>query len=330
MARCKRVKGEAGAYYHIYGKPLGGNLGPFAHRGVRDSFVQAVKSMVMEYWCELVAYVVMGDHYHLVLKFKHPDRLTKRKMVELAHRRHAYWDIIQMKREWSDEQWQPFRERAQDVSALMRDLHSGFARTCNRERGVRGRFWNGRFRSTLLETREDALRCALYIELNPVRSGLAEKPEQYYHSSAHDRLEGASFKLMHMWKIHGYDKPPRSKTEVPNRHRAQLYHYGGIEEQMTCPPTTSRTRCSGAIFNFEVQDHAGDSHGEPRRTRPQKTFGIFLKHLRFITSGLVLGTKQFVTNVLRRLHTAGYLTHRTEPIPHLSGTWMSACSTDLL
>ena len=60
------------------------------------------------------------------------------------------------------------------------------------------------------------------------------------------------------------------------------------------------------------------------------TRGLFLTSLRFITSGLALGTERFARGVLRELRNAGYLIHRTEPVQHLSGTWSSCQGPALL
>jgi hypothetical protein len=43
--------------------------------------------------------------------------------------------------------------------------------------------WQGRFHSCLVDSREYVLACHIYIELNPVRAGMADWPVAYRWSS---------------------------------------------------------------------------------------------------------------------------------------------------
>jgi putative transposase len=52
-----------------------------------------------------------------------------------------------------------------------------------------GTLWEGRYRATVVESRQYLLACSRYIELNPVRNGLVSKPADYRWSSyAHNAL----------------------------------------------------------------------------------------------------------------------------------------------
>ncbi|MBU1045504.1 transposase [Patescibacteria group bacterium] len=46
-----------------------------------------------------------------------------------------------------------------------------------------GHVWQGRYKSSLIDKENYFLHCGLYVELNPVRAGLAEKPENWQWSS---------------------------------------------------------------------------------------------------------------------------------------------------
>ena len=43
----------------------------------------------------------------------------------------------------------------------------------------RGHLWEGRYRSTLVEAPSYLLRCMAYVDLNPVRAGIVDGPEDY-------------------------------------------------------------------------------------------------------------------------------------------------------
>jgi putative transposase len=52
-----------------------------------------------------------------------------------------------------------------------------------------GTLWEGRYRATVVESKQYLLACSRYIELNPVRNGLVSKPADYHWSSyAHNAL----------------------------------------------------------------------------------------------------------------------------------------------
>jgi len=67
--------------------------------------------------------------------------------------------------------------------SLMRELGQRYVQYFNRRHGRTGTLWEGRYRASLVESARYVLACYRYIELNPVRAGLAERPEQYEWSS---------------------------------------------------------------------------------------------------------------------------------------------------
>jgi putative transposase len=69
------------------------------------------------------------------------------------------------------------------LALAMRDLLGPYASYFNHKFGLNGRFWQGRFYSTVLDDTHfwAALR---YVELNPVRAGMVQCAEQYPWSSA--------------------------------------------------------------------------------------------------------------------------------------------------
>ena len=49
--------------------------------------------------------------------------------------------------------------------------------------GRSGRLWEGRYKSSPVDTESYLLECSRYIELNPLRAGIVGRPEQYVWSS---------------------------------------------------------------------------------------------------------------------------------------------------
>jgi len=54
---------------------------------------------------------------------------------------------------------------------------------------VSGRFWQGRFSSVKLCDEAAVLACVAYVDLNPIRAGLAETPEASDFTSVQRRIE---------------------------------------------------------------------------------------------------------------------------------------------
>lgn len=69
------------------------------------------------------------------------------------------------------------------------EAHRRYTRYINFQKGWRGHLWQGRFASYPLDE-QHLLAAVRYIELNPVRAGLAETPEDYRWSSAGTHLLG--------------------------------------------------------------------------------------------------------------------------------------------
>ncbi|MFN0126321.1 MAG: transposase [Verrucomicrobiales bacterium] len=174
--------------------PLTGRC--FEHR--REWVRDRIRELAAQFAVDVFAYSVMSNHQHIILGTD-PKRAQEWTDVEVARRwltlfpgpsgkpgRPPEDSTIQaLCQDWA--KLALCRGRLSDVSWFMRCLNEPIARRANREDGCTGRFWEERFKCQRLDDAGALLTCMAYVDLNPVRAGLAATPESSDFTSAQDR-----------------------------------------------------------------------------------------------------------------------------------------------
>ena len=70
------------------------------------------------------------------------------------------------------------------ISKMMQSIGRKYVRYYNKVNERTGTLWEGRFKSTAVETERYFIEVHKYIEFNPVKAGIVSKPEDYKWSSA--------------------------------------------------------------------------------------------------------------------------------------------------
>ena len=69
------------------------------------------------------------------------------------------------------------------ISRMMQSIGRRYVQYFNKQHQRTGTLWEGRYRASLVQTDQYLFACYRYIELNPVRAGLASNPGDYPWSS---------------------------------------------------------------------------------------------------------------------------------------------------
>lgn len=78
----------------------------------------------------------------------------------------------------------------------MQSIGRRYAQYFNRCYHRSGSLWEGRYKSSLVDTNNYLLMCYRYIELNPVRAGFVSAPDDYTYSSYHANALGKDDRLV--------------------------------------------------------------------------------------------------------------------------------------
>ncbi|NLT66950.1 MAG: hypothetical protein GXX84_10135 [Acidobacteria bacterium] len=88
------------------------------------------------------------------------------------------------------------RKRLCSVSWFMAQLNEFIARKANKEDNVKGRFWESRFKCQVLLDEAATASCMVYVDLNPIRAGLASTPENSDFTSIQERIRAWRKKIV--------------------------------------------------------------------------------------------------------------------------------------
>ena len=168
-------------------KPSGRN---FDHRKLW--ILERLKLLAAIFAIDVCAYAILSNHLHLVLRIL-AEQATKWTDEEVLRRAGQLCpSTVKGIEDWPETRRKQlvvtWRERLSSISWFMGRLCEFIARQANQEDECTGRFWEGRFRCQALLDEGALLACMSYVDLNPVRAGLARGLEDSTWTSIHQRL----------------------------------------------------------------------------------------------------------------------------------------------
>ncbi len=106
----------------------------------------------------------------------------------------------------------------ENLGRLMKRLAGRQTRFVNRLEERSGTLWEGRFKSSPIESNAYLLACCRYAEMNPVFAGLCDDPADYPWSSCSSKVSSRSFAWLD-------DDPLYSDLGKTDEERRQRYRY---------------------------------------------------------------------------------------------------------
>jgi hypothetical protein len=190
----------------------------FSHRKVW--LVDRLRYLAAIFAIEVCAYAVMETHYHTILRLR-PDIVALWSDREVAtrwltlfpphrNRRGVPTPVEEHIRALAErpERIAQLRKRLCSLSWFMGRLNEFIARAANKEDGVKGRFWESRFKCQALLDGAATTACMVYVDLNLIRAGLAATPEESDFTSIQERIRA--------WR-----KEQMTSESAPNESAAQ-------------------------------------------------------------------------------------------------------------
>ena len=267
-ARHQLIDLSATSYYHVINRCIRRSFlcgdDPYSQRNYdhrRQWLVDRIKHLSSIFSINIAAYAIMSNHYHLVLQVDKvtADMWTMDEVIERWYRLysgHPMVDDYLANRNMSavklakvDEYVQCWRDRLYDISWFMKCLNEHISREANKEDNCTGKFWEGRFKSQALLDETALLSCMAYVDLNPIRAGIASSIMGSNFTSIQERLK--------QFKSHQRQQAkPNTDYHVPSQPHA-LLPFSPVADNNAIPLSYSDY--------FELVDWSG-RHIDPKKT----------------------------------------------------------------
>lgn len=280
----------------------------------KDVFVRMMREY--EAFCDVqvLAFCVMSNHFHVLVEV--PPKLKGAVVamtddvflskIEAMYSPLYYMDVQQMLGRFREsgadkaalELKAKYTCRMHDLSEFIKGLKQRFTQWFNGHHGRRGTLWEGRFKSVLVQDGYAARVMAAYIDLNPIRAAMVQKPEDYKWCSYGEAVRPKNNKLARagLCRVLGKMKEARQKTENvwdeggAERYRMMLFSDG--EEVFADIPESGETgKKVRKGFKRKQVKKVLASGGK-------LTFGEVLRcRVRHFSDGMTVGSREFVDDV---------------------------------
>ena len=293
MPRIQRLLiNDQSTVYHVMSRTA---LDGFPLGDIEKNFMlDLIRRYAALYFVEILGFSIMGNHFHILVRMFPEHKFTDEELLK------RYVDFYGDERIFADGLLPSLRAKLSSLSEFMREIKVGFARFYNRRHDRRGYFWGDRFKSVIVENGETLINCLAYIDLNPLRAGLVQRPEQYrwnslgYHiqTNNQDNFLSTDFGLKEF--------NVQSKNERVKRYRRYVYEAGALNRP---------ERGSVKVIEDKVLEKERSRAFELSKT------DRFRYRTRYFTDSGIIGSKEFVSKTYQRFKNIFSSKHEKKPKP---------------
>ncbi len=228
----------------------------------------------------MFGFTVLSNHWHIVLRVNTHEKYTDK-------------DILQRYQEYYGEDIcipenliPHLRCKLSNLSEFVKDLKQKFTRFYNKLHNRRGTLWGERFKSVLVENGETLINVIAYVDLNSVRAGLADRPEEYrwsglaYHiqTDNKDNFLSTDFGLVEFGVL--------SPDERLRRYRRFVYEAGAVNR-----PDKGQAK----VIDIKVLEKERKNDFKLNRLKK------FRYKTKYFTESGIMGSQEYVRETFLRL-----------------------------
>ncbi len=255
----------------------------------KQVFRKILRQCEIFYGIRVLTYCIMSNHFHILVEVTEPKELTEDDVLSRVAALYPLKFVIGLRKDldafrdagFSDlaqKRLDSFTRRMWNLSNFMKSLKQRFSTFYNRNNSRKGTLWEERFRSIIVEGEERALlTMALYIDLNPIRAGIAIDPADYRFSGYGEAVCGGESARSGLSSL--LQRKSGSWKAVHSDYRQLLYATG---EETSVRKGFTREEAK-AVAAAEGYVPAGPA----------------LRHrIRYLSEGVILGSRSFIDSWL--------------------------------
>lgn len=312
--------------YHVISRVVDRRL--VFNRDEKEHFRKLMRMLERFSGCRVLAYCIMGNHFHLLLEV--PPRPEKGLCAATLDRKlfaerlagiykpgvvaeiSKTLDIALAATDGSEasrarvteEIAGPYLVRMHDLSEFMNGLLKRFTRWFNRQQGRTGTLWEERFKSVIVENGVPARTVASYIDLNPVRAGMASDPADYRWSSFGEAV-GAGGRsvagkaargglVRALLCSAGVGDEPEKWGEVSGRYRLLLRQAMERKGRSVVVRQGNEDGSAAGPAVAEFDDSKLSADAKVGFSVEMNFAGILMRRVRYFSAGAVIGSRECV------------------------------------
>ncbi|GAB6059433.1 transposase [Desulfonatronum parangueonense] len=239
----------------------------------KDHLVHLLQKYATMFFVDILGYCMMGNHIHLALRV-HPETgvddhdVRERYHAERGEAAHL-----------SEADLPAYRKRLCSLSEFMRMFKQSFGRYYNKKHRRKGYFWGDRYKSVIVQEGSTLVNLLAYIDQNPVRAGIVNKPENYRWSGLGYLVQTGNRHNLLDLDLGLKEWNELDPKEIIRKYRQFVYETGAMDTG------------KGKQMKREVVEK------ERKKNYRLSRVDVFRHRCRYFTDSGIIGSKEFVSEV---------------------------------